>query len=597
MMKQYSSTFVLLIVLSIILSFSYHTIAAPARPRETIPPYTIITPTGDALSASPKSVVYKANSPYHDWLQSPPADGAFMIRDDPQGSCELCKSIMEFALAFFEKGNEAPHIAVRTVCNKKFPAEAEAKQCIELGDWLVDRIAKVFSEDLDWSPEDYCGVAKQCPVDCCGTDHTPEQVIMTLGETYQQRHFSWATRGNASHSFELSTDATFQQLDLVQKFTAKVFTYDMGGWLGHIYRVSILQGLEPGLTYYYRMGNFDVANSTSQTFHFTIAPEHVGTDALPLNMMIFGDMDLTYRSLDTRKYIDKMLAKNPKALDAILLLGDLGYQDGVERKWTDWMGWLEKTFTVHGIPVMHVPGNHENMITKYMVSYTLRFPRNNGDPAWDTVAYGSHSFGTLHIQTLNSESILIPNDLDIDSFQTEWVKNDLMKKASTAKWKISSLHRPLYCSSGDGACTGQADRLKAKVEGAFNYHDVDMVFYGHVHSYERTTQVSPQSASAGYRCTYVEQSVGFVSEVCQQGTAPVYVLAGNGGNDHSSGQVNPPHRKWSSQLWYPPGMGMLTVTDELMRFQYIDSATGTVVDNLIITRQDGGVDAVRRNQN
>ena len=78
--------------------------------------------------------------------------------------------------------------------------------------------------------------------------------------------------------------------------------------------------------------------------------------------------------------------------------------------------------------------------------------------------------------------VLDSNYMDKD--QQVWLEKEL--SASNSKWKIAYFHHPLYSS---GATHGSEVDLRAIIEPLFKKHNVNVVFSGHEHFYER---VKPQ---------------------------------------------------------------------------------------------------------
>lgn len=70
---------------------------------------------------------------------------------------------------------------------------------------------------------------------------------------------------------------------------------------------------------------------------------------------------------------------------------------------------------------------------------------------------------------------------DFDSTQAAWLEGAL--KESTAKWKISVFHHPIYSS---GRTHGSAVGLRKQLEPLFTRYGVRAAFSGHDHTYERT---------------------------------------------------------------------------------------------------------------
>ncbi|HXE79568.1 MAG TPA: metallophosphoesterase [Vicinamibacterales bacterium] len=73
----------------------------------------------------------------------------------------------------------------------------------------------------------------------------------------------------------------------------------------------------------------------------------------------------------------------------------------------------------------------------------------------------------------------------MDPAQLDWLAAELQE--STARWKISYFHHPLYSS---GRRHGSELDLRQLVEPLFIQHGVDVVFAGHEHVYER---IHPQN--------------------------------------------------------------------------------------------------------
>lgn len=73
----------------------------------------------------------------------------------------------------------------------------------------------------------------------------------------------------------------------------------------------------------------------------------------------------------------------------------------------------------------------------------------------------------------------------MDKDQQAWLEKEL--SASNSKWKIAYFHHPLYSS---GATHGSEVDLRTIIEPIFRKYNVNVVFAGHEHFYER---VKPQS--------------------------------------------------------------------------------------------------------
>jgi hypothetical protein len=72
----------------------------------------------------------------------------------------------------------------------------------------------------------------------------------------------------------------------------------------------------------------------------------------------------------------------------------------------------------------------------------------------------------------------------MDKDQQRWLEEELSK--SNAKWKIAYFHHPLYSS---GAAHGSEVDLRSIIEPLFIKYNLNVVFAGHEHFYER---IKPQ---------------------------------------------------------------------------------------------------------
>jgi acid phosphatase type 7 len=122
-----------------------------------------------------------------------------------------------------------------------------------------------------------------------------------------------------------------------------------------------------------------------------------------------------------------------------------------------------------------------------------------GNNAAGNEDYYSFDYGNAHFVVLDSNAPLGPG-----SPQYVFLDQDLA--ASTALWKFVTLHHAMY-SSGP---TGGNSTLRASLVPVFDRYQVDMVFAGHDHDYERTL---PLRADA----------------IVEPGQGTVYVTTGGGG--------------------------------------------------------------------
>lgn len=139
----------------------------------------------------------------------------------------------------------------------------------------------------------------------------------------------------------------------------------------------------------------------------------------------------------------------------------------------DYESWKEEFFTsgqlslARSTPFFNAVGNHEDWaqnteaFTQAPVDHTLN------------AAYYSFDYGDIHFLVISSE-----HDLDDDSEQYEFIKNDLAK--TDKKWKIVAVHVPPYGAGGHGEDGDMKDIAEELLEPA----GVDILLAGHSHFYQ-----------------------------------------------------------------------------------------------------------------
>ncbi len=140
----------------------------------------------------------------------------------------------------------------------------------------------------------------------------------------------------------------------------------------------------------------------------------------------------------------------------------------------------------------------------------------------------------------------------MDKDQQSWLEKEL--SASNSKWKIAYFHHPLYSS---GATHGSEVDLRTIIEPLFKKYNVNLVFAGHEHFYER---IKPQSG------IYYFTAGG--SAKLRSGDIRTGALTAKGFDTEQS-------------------FMMVELDGDVMRFQTI-SKSGKRVDSGEITRQNAG---------
>jgi hypothetical protein len=215
-----------------------------------------------------------------------------------------------------------------------------------------------------------------------------------------------------------------------------------------------LTGLSPQQLYYYQvLPGGDIR-------HFTTFPQ----SAYTFNYIAFGDTRSD--SVSHQSVINRM-ADYPFAF--IMHTGDLVNDGNNEDDWTTYFN-VEDTLIqdYHLLPVI---GNHESPYWPYDTLFVLP----------DSEDYYSINYGLAHFIALNTET-------DLYGAQQNWLISDLQNanNDSTIHWIFVGLHRPPYSSGNHGS---QMDVRNAWCS-LFEQYNVDIVFCGHDHDYERTISIN-----------------------------------------------------------------------------------------------------------
>jgi len=244
----------------------------------------------------------------------------------------------------------------------------------------------------------------------------------------------------------------------------------------------ILNDLEPGTKYYYQVVT---SGMKSEIHSFYTAVEE---DA-PFSFIAYGDNK--NGPFNHEKVANLALSKDP---NFAIHNGDLVNRGGIYIQW-------EKLFfnpishLISHVPLYTVMGNHEDNSDNYF---------NYFCPPCDTLAYYSFDYGNAHFIALNSEVEAMLDSPD----QFNWLVRDL-EENQDATWKFVVFHVPPFTSGGN-YYSGTRVRIKELLVPVFQKYNVDMVFSGHDHDYERTFPIG--SRTGDHAVTYI---------VCGNGGTPL----------------------------------------------------------------------------
>jgi predicted phosphodiesterase len=253
----------------------------------------------------------------------------------------------------------------------------------------------------------------------------------------------------------------------------------------------VLSGLEPGTKYNYRVRCTDAEGRTLESRPLTFLTSPGAGDAF--SFAVIGD---TQRNpVVTQKVAKLIWERRP---NFVVHCGDV-VDDGAA-KW-QWTGDLFKPcHELFGrVPVYPCIGNHEKNHAHYYRYFALPRPEY-----YYSFQYGNAEFFVLDTNT--------QRNLTDAGEQYRWLDKALA--ASEAKWKICYHHHPAFSSDdndfGDSwkGSTTAGDRRVRNLVPLYEKHNVDVVFNGHIHVYERTWPIRAGRVDQKTGVTYVTSGGG-----------------------------------------------------------------------------------------
>uniref|UniRef100_A0A914DI15 Purple acid phosphatase n=1 Tax=Acrobeloides nanus TaxID=290746 RepID=A0A914DI15_9BILA len=361
---------------------------------------------------------------------------------------------------------------------------------------------------------------------------------------------------------------------------ASINKFVYNGGQQYIYTAT-LQNLTPATRYYYQVGSTE---GWSSTWNFTTFPSG---NNFPYTIAIFGDLGMTDGA--SYPFLKQGAANNQ--FDIVFHIGDFAYNlfTNGGKVGDEWMREMQEIMATK--PYMVIAGNHEWESDQLnFTNYRNRFsvPINN---AYNDSQFYSFNVGPVHYVGISSEYYFYENIEPIVNAQYQWLVNDLKTADSNRQnqpWIIAGQHRPYYSSEKENSCCNEVvdnyvnykmkdgDSTVPGLEKPYLDNAVDMVFWGHVHSYERTYPVANMTA-------YKD------GNPYHNPKAPVYICTGGAGSQEGHTNFKHSPSPWSAQRIDRFGYTLLHVYNNThLYMEQIDASNnGTVMDSVWITKDQG----------
>lgn len=163
-------------------------------------------------------------------------------------------------------------------------------------------------------------------------------------------------------------------------------------------------------------------------------------------------------------------ARRTGPYDALLLLGDLVYEDGDPERVDDAVTGPFGDLLADGTTLVPVLGNHD-----YANGEQARIMDSLGqDATWYVT-----DIGQLRIIVLDTERTGDPH-------QTAWLEANLATPQPPGTWTIAAMHKPAYSAGFHGSDLD----VRSRWVPLFEQYDVPLVLAGHDHDYQRSRTIN-----------------------------------------------------------------------------------------------------------
>jgi len=269
-----------------------------------------------------------------------------------------------------------------------------------------------------------------------------------------------------------------------------------------IHKVTLV-GLEKDSDYRYRVVCGQV---TSPVFSFSTKKE---TDAF--KFLVLGD-NRSYPKVFEN--LSKLMAKEDAAF-----IANVGDVVGSGNRLNEWVDQYFYPFRFAGVkmPSYIAIGNHEYG-GYWDIGHVPPFEERVHHPRQSTGSnqyWFSFDYGNAHFIFLDPNKDEGPHGDRIPpgSQQYQWFKNDVEQAKEEAEWIFVIFHQPPYSECWSGGYYDGERHLREEIVPLIEANNVDIVFSGHTHDYERGLPHPPYDPKTG------------------QGNNAAYIITGGGGSN------------------------------------------------------------------
>ncbi|HEY2745645.1 MAG TPA: metallophosphoesterase family protein [Polyangia bacterium] len=315
-----------------------------------------------------------------------------------------------------------------------------------------------------------------------GKDPTPKFVHVNVGQDPRTgAAILWRTNDETS----LATTVQFGVNGATdQSESGFTFVYDLDaptstGLTEVRMHETHLCGLTPDTEYTYRVGGIDQSGteSWSPTYTFRTLPMD---PSAPMTILVIGDTRDGYSEWGT----ELKQAFATATPDIILFSGDGTTLGPIQDEWEAWFMAVQDELPL--VPMILAHGNHDVSSVNWFSQFAMPGDEQNF----------AVQFGGVHL-TVANDTPINPADLTGSILQT---LDTNLKAGIGQPWNILMHHKPMY-SAAAGPHPEDVTTMRADWLSTVDSDQVDVVFNGHDHDYERSKPmhgdvVQPTTAGA-----------------------------------------------------------------------------------------------------